>query len=95
MVKKKEKASVGLYIYPNLNIADILLYKATHVPDRYFDQKQHLELTRDIAHKFNKDFNCRGIFPLPRAFNSENISRVMSLKRCYKKNEQIRRVGFF
>ena len=53
----KEKASVGLYIYPNLMAADILLYRATHVPVGA-DQKQHLELSRDIALKFNKDFNC-------------------------------------
>ena len=54
----KEKASVGLYIYPNLMAADILLYKATHVPVGA-DQKQHLELSRDIAQKFNNDFNCK------------------------------------
>ena len=60
----KEKASVGLYIYPNLMAADILLYKATHVPVGA-DQKQHLELSRDIAQKFNKDFNCKNFFPLP------------------------------
>ena len=53
----KEKASVGLYIYPVLMAADILLYDATHVPVGE-DQKQHLELTRDIAQKFNTDFNC-------------------------------------
>ena len=58
----KEKASVGLYIYPNLMAADILLYKATHVPVGA-DQKQHLELARDIAQKFNKDFNCKDFFP--------------------------------
>ena len=56
-VSDKEKASVGLYIYPNLMAADILLYKATHVPVGA-DQKQHLELSRDIAQKFNNDFNC-------------------------------------
>ena len=60
----KEKASVGLYIYPNLMAADILLYKASHVPVGA-DQKQHLELCRDIAQKFNNDFNCEGFFPLP------------------------------
>ena len=54
--KDKEKASVGLYVYPNLMAADILLYKATHVPVGA-DQKQHLELSRDIAQKFNNDFN--------------------------------------
>ena len=61
----KEKASVGLYIYPNLMAADILLYKATHVPVGA-DQKQHLELSRDIAQKFNNDFNCKDFFPLPK-----------------------------
>ena len=62
--KDKEKASVGLYIYPNLMAADILLYKATHVPVGA-DQKQHLELSRDIALKFNNDFNAKDFFPLP------------------------------
>ena len=57
----KEQASVGLYIYPNLMAADILLYKATHVPVGA-DQKQHLELSRDIAQKFNNDFNCTDFF---------------------------------
>ena len=52
----KENASVGLLVYPNLMAADILLYKATHVPVGE-DQKQHLELSRDIANKFNLDFN--------------------------------------
>ena len=60
----KEKASVGLYIYPNLMAAYILLYKATHVPVGA-DQKQHLELSRDIAQKFNNDFNCKEFFPIP------------------------------
>ena len=59
--KDKEKASVGLYIYPNLMAADILLYKATHVPVGA-DQKQHLELSRDIAQKFNNDFNKKDFF---------------------------------
>ena len=80
----KEKASVGLYIYPNLMAADILLYKATHVPVGA-DQKQHLELSRDIAQKFNKDFNCEGFFPLPEPLISKNISRVMSLRDGTKK----------
>ena len=53
--KNRENASVGLYVYPNLMAADILLYKATHVPVGD-DQKQHLELVRDIAQKFNNDF---------------------------------------
>ncbi len=80
----KEKASVGLYIYPNLMAADILLYKATHVPVGA-DQKQHLELSRDIAQKFNKDFNCKDFFPLPEPLIPKNISRVMSLRDGTKK----------
>ena len=80
----KEKASVGLYIYPNLMAADILLYKATHVPVGA-DQKQHLELCRDIAQKFNNDFNCENFFPLPEPLIPKNISRVMSLRDGTKK----------
>ena len=80
----KEKASVGLYIYPNLMAADILLYQATHVPVGA-DQKQHLELSRDIAQKFNKDFNCNDFFPLPEPLIPKNISRVMSLRDGTKK----------
>ncbi len=75
----KEKASVGLYIYPNLMAADILLYKATHVPVGA-DQKQHLELARDIAQKFNNDFKVKNFFPLPEPLIQKNISRVMSLR---------------
>jgi|TARA_B110000444_G_C18805416_1_gene579663 tryptophanyl-tRNA synthetase len=80
----KEKASVGLYIYPNLMAADILLYKATHVPVGA-DQKQHLELSRDIAQKFNKDFKCENFFLLPEPLIQKNISRVMSLRDGMKK----------
>jgi len=80
----KEKASVGLYIYPNLMAADILLYKATHVPVGD-DQKQHLELSRDIAQKFNNDFSCKDFFPLPEPLISKSISRVMSLRDGTKK----------
>ena len=80
----KEKASVGLYIYPNLMATDILLYKATHVPVGA-DQKQHLELSRDIAQKFNKDFNCENFFPQPEPLIQKNISRVMSLRDGRKK----------
>ena len=80
----KEKASVGLYIYPNLMAADILLYKATHVPVGA-DQKQHLELSRDIAQKFNNDFNCKDFFPLPEPLIPKNFSRVMSLRDGNKK----------
>ena len=82
--KDKEKASVGLYIYPNLMAADILLYKATHVPVGA-DQKQHLELARDIAQKFNNDFKVKEFFPLPEPLISKNISRVMSLRDGTKK----------
>ena len=81
--KDKEKASVGLYIYPNLMAADILLYKATHVPVGA-DQKQHLELCRDVAQKFNKDFK-KNLFPLPEPLIQKNISRVMSLRDGAKK----------
>ena len=81
---EKEKASVGLYIYPNLMAADILLYKATHVPVGA-DQKQHLELSRDIAQKFNNDFNCKDFFPLPEPLITKNVSRVMSLRDGTKK----------
>ena len=82
--KDKEKASVGLYIYPNLMAADILLYRATHVPVGA-DQKQHLELSRDIAQKFNNDFNAKEFFPLPEPLIQKNISRVMSLRDGTKK----------
>jgi len=81
--KDKEKASVGLYIYPNLMAADILLYKSTHVPVGA-DQKQHLELCRDIAQKFNTDFK-KDLFPIPEPLIQENISRVMSLRDGKKK----------
>jgi len=81
--KDKEKASVGLYIYPNLMAADILLYKATHVPIGA-DQKQHLELCRDIAQKFNNDFK-KDLFPIPEPLIQKNISRVMSLRDGKKK----------
>ncbi len=80
----KEKASVGLYIYPNLMAADILLYKATHVPVGA-DQKQHLELSRDIAQKFNNDFKCKDFFPLPEPLIPKNVSRIMSLRDGTKK----------
>ena len=75
----KEKASVGLYIYPNLMAADILLYKATHVPVGD-DQKQHLELVRDIAQKFNNDFKSENFFPTPEPLIQKKLSRVMSLR---------------
>ena len=77
--KDKEKASVGLYIYPILMTADILLYDATHVPVGE-DQKQHLELSRDIAQKFNLDFNAPEFFIAPEPLIQKNFSRIMSLK---------------
>jgi tryptophanyl-tRNA synthetase len=90
--KDKEKASVGLYIYPNLMAADILAYKATHVPVGE-DQKQHLELTRDIAQKFNVDFAeviaAAGFgdqfFPLTEPVIQGPATRVMSLRDGTKK----------
>ena len=80
----KEKASVGLYSYPTLMAADILLYKATHVPVGE-DQKQHLELCRDIAVKFNNDFNCKDFFSLPEPIIIKEVARIMSLKDGTKK----------
>ena len=77
--KHKERSSVGLYTYPVLQAADILLYKATHVPVGE-DQKQHLELTRDIAAKFNTDFARPGFFPLPEPVIQGPATRVMSLR---------------
>ena len=77
--KDKEKASVGLYIYPILMTADILLYDATHVPVGE-DQKQHLELSRDIAQKFNLDFNVPDFLRVPEPLIQKNFSRIMSLK---------------
>ena len=77
--KDKEGASVGLYDYPVLQAADILLYKATHVPVGD-DQRQHLELTRDIAAKFNHDFGAPDFFPLPDALTQGPGARVMSLR---------------
>src|SRR5438128_9507665 len=91
--KDRENASVGLYDYPVLMAADILLYRATHVPVGE-DQKQHLELSRDIAQKFNNDFAdsirghgfCYGMFfPLPEALITGPATRVMSLREGTKK----------
>ena len=80
----KEKASVGLYAYPVLMAADILLYDATHVPVGH-DQKQHLELCRDIAQKFNSDFNAPDFLKTPEPLIQKNFSRIMSLKDGMKK----------
>jgi tryptophanyl-tRNA synthetase len=77
--KHKERESVGLYTYPVLQAADILVYKATHVPVGE-DQKQHLELTRDIAAKFNNDFGAPGFFPLTEALIEGPGARIMSLR---------------
>ena len=82
--KDKEKASIGLYVYPVLMAADILLYDTTHVPVGE-DQKQHLELARDIAHKFNLDFNRPDFFKIPEPMIQKNFSRIMSLKDGTKK----------
>src|SRR6201991_806651 len=77
--KHKERSSVGLYTYPVLQAADILVYKATHVPVGE-DQKQHLELTRDIAQKFNNDFGAQGFFPITEPVIDGPGARVMSLR---------------
>ena len=82
--KHKERSSVGLYTYPVLQAADILVYKATHVPVGE-DQRQHLELARDIAQKFNNDFGAPGFFPLPEAVITGVATRVMSLRDGTKK----------
>lgn len=91
--KDRENASVGLYAYPNLMAADILAYKATHVPVGE-DQKQHIELARDIAQKFNNDFRAtigdrgeedNGFFPLPEPVITGPATRVMSLRDGTKK----------
>jgi tryptophanyl-tRNA synthetase len=76
--KHRETSSAGLYVYPNLMAADILIYKATHVPVGE-DQKQHLELTRDIAQKFNNDFGVE-LFPLTEPLIFGAATRVMSLR---------------
>src|ERR1700686_4062581 len=90
--KDRENASVGLYAYPTLMAADILLYRATHVPVGE-DQKQHLELSRDIAQKFNNDFaqsiqekgHGDAFFPLPEPLITGEATRVMSLRDGSKK----------
>ena len=82
--KHKERSSVGLYTYPVLMAADILIYKATHVPVGA-DQKQHLELSRDIAQKFNNDFDAPDFFPLPEPVITGAATRVMSLRDGSKK----------
>lgn len=81
--KQRENASAGLYVYPALMAADILLYKATHVPVGE-DQKQHLELTRDVAQKFNTDFG-KEVFPIVEPLIFGEATRVMSLRDGSKK----------
>ena len=82
--KDKEKASIGLYSYPVLMASDILLYDATHVPVGD-DQKQHLELCRDIAQKFNNDFEVENFLQVPEPLIQKEFSRIMSLKDGSKK----------
>ena len=82
--KDKEKASIGLYSYPVLMAADILLYDSTHVPVGD-DQKQHLELCRDIAQKFNNDYKTENFFIVPEPLIKKEFSRIMSLKDGLKK----------
>jgi len=82
--KNSEKMSVGLYDYPVLQAADILAFKATHVPVGE-DQKQHLELSRDIAAKFNNDFDVPGFFPLPEPLIKGPGARIMSLRNGLNK----------
>ncbi len=82
--KHKERSSIGLYTYPVLQAADILAYKATHVPVGE-DQRQHLELARDIAQKFNNDFGAPDFFPLLEPFITGSGTRVMSLRDGTKK----------
>src|SRR5499427_7043687 len=81
--RNREMAGLGLYAYPVLMAADILLYKATHVPVGE-DQKQHLELARDIAGAFNRRYEC-GLFPLPEPQIFGEATRVMSLRDGTKK----------
>jgi len=82
--KDKEKASIGLFSYPVLMAADILLYDTTHVPVGE-DQKQHLELCRDIAQKFNGDFESENFLKVPEPLIQKEFSRIMNLKDGTKK----------
>jgi len=80
----RERASVGIFTYPVLMAADILVYKATQVPVGE-DQKQHLELARDIAARFMRDYDCEGFWPLPEPIIEGAGTRIMSLKDGSKK----------
>ncbi|MEM7197688.1 MAG: tryptophan--tRNA ligase [Pseudomonadota bacterium] len=82
--KNRERASTGLFVYPNLMAADILAYGATHVPVGE-DQKQHLELTRDIAQKFNLDWDAKNFFPIVDPIIPKEAARIMSLRDGSKK----------
>ncbi len=82
--KNAERMSVGLFDYPVLQAADILAYRATHVPVGE-DQKQHLELSRDIAARFNNDYNAPNFFPLPEPLIQGPGARIMSLRDGAKK----------
>jgi len=82
--KNSENVSVGLFSYPTLMAADILIYLATHVPVGD-DQKQHLELCRDIAQKFNNDFDVENFLQVPEPLIQKEFSRIMSLKDGSKK----------
>ncbi len=88
--KHKERASVGLYTYPVLMAADILVYKATHVPVGE-DQKQHLELARDIAQKFNNDFGAPDFFPLPEPVITGTGHARDELARRHQENVEVGR----
>ena len=97
--KDRENASVGLYAYPALMAADILVYRATHVPVGE-DQKQHLELARDIAQKFNNDLDCDGriwgrIFSVARTDHSRTGNAGDELARWHQENVKIRCIGLF
>ena len=99
--KHRENASVGLFAYPNLMAADILLYRATHVPVGD-DQKQHLELSRDIAQKFNTDFSAsisahgfdETFFPVARAAHHRSRDARHEPARRHRENEQVRCVRY-
>ena len=91
--KDKEKASIGLYSYPVLMAADILLYDATHVPVGD-DQKQHLELCRNIAQKFNNDFKVENFLVAPEPLIQKEFSRIMSLKDGLKKMSKSEKSDF-
>ena len=82
--KNSENVSVGLFSYPTLMAADILIYLATHVPVGD-DQKQHLELCRDIAQKFNNEYKCKDFLTPPEPLIQKHFSRIMSLKNGTKK----------